>query len=90
MIRYRFTIYKSTNDPDGEPYEYYKTVWNREAAQKLCPINGINYCNVCLEEKRIESDELGQYIRWEVLSSGTLENEELHSNESLEKFMYPQ
>lgn len=89
MQRYEFTVERPTNNPDGDPYEYLTTVYSREEAKNLCPLDGYNYAHVALVEKVIYQDEYGPYVRWEPLLSGALDLEELHGNEPLEKFMYP-
>ena len=87
MIRYRYTIEGPTDDPDGDPYKFLKDVFSREEARQECPIGSANYAHVCEEEKHSAHDDLGIYGWWEVLQSGTLEEEELHSNEPITNFM---
>lgn len=88
MIRYRYTIEEPTNDPDGDPYKFVKDVFSREEAKQECPIGSANYAHVCQEERCRGEDDLGHYGYWEVLQSGTLEEEELHSNEPITNFMH--
>jgi len=90
MVRFSYMIYKPNpdKDPCAEPYLYIKTVYSREEAQVLCTVRNGWYASVALEERQIESDDLGRFERWEALKSGTLEIEELHSNEPVESFLF--
>ena len=89
QLRYRYSIEAPTNDPYGDPYKYVKELFSRESAQKECPIDGDRYCHVSLEERVVEFDDLGSYVRWEALSSAVLELEELHSSKSIDEFLIP-
>ena len=86
-IRYQYTIWKPNPEEDGDPYLLDNIVYSLDEARELCPVGSDKYCSVTEQEKHIESDDDGQYVHWESLRWGSLEEEELHGDKPITDYL---